>query len=193
MIIVFLGPPGAGKGTQSQLLAQKLGLPTISIGHLLREAYQKGTPKGIKAWENYSSRGLNVPLKLKFKILMGKIEENPAGFILDNFPRTAEDLTAFKNYLQKEKKKIDRVFYLAVSEDVAFGRTLDKRVERKDNGLRRKDDRREILKVRIKEGKRDLPLILDYFRHLKVLEEINGEQDVGAIHREILRRLGLDN
>lgn len=189
MIIIFLGPPGAGKGTQARLLAQKLNLPVISMGQLLREACTKGTSEGKEWWENYGRRGLNAPMKLKSKILTGALNRAATGFILEGFPKTQEDLGALQKYLQEKAQKVDRVFHLVISENVAFRRIL----ARREKGEKvRDDDDLEILKTRLEVGYRqDLPLILDHFRHLGVLEELDGEQEGETIHQEILARLGL--
>lgn len=191
MIVIFLGPPGAGKGTQAQLLSQKLGLPAFSVGQLLRDAHREKKPEG-RAWEKYSLRGLNVPIELKFKLLAEKMDQTD-GFILDNFPRTREDLAAFKKYLEERDRRVDRVFHLVIGEEVAVSRILSRKGKEAQKELVRGDDNLGILKVRIEEGyRKDLQPILDHFRSLGVLEEISGEQPVETVHREILRRLGID-
>lgn len=191
MIIIFLGPPGAGKGTQAQLLAQKLNLPVISMGQLLRKAYNRGTPEGREWWENYGRRGLNAPMKLKSKILTEVLNRATTGFILEGFPKTQEDLAALQKYLGERAQKIDRVFHLLISENAAFKRIL----ARKEKGEEvRDDDNFEILKTRFEAGyRRDLPQILDYFRRLKVLEELDAESDKETIRREILSKLGIND
>lgn len=195
MIIIFLGPPGAGKGTQAEMLGQKLKLPAISLGHLLREAYERGAPEGKLWWEKYGSHGLNAPIDLKFNILLNRLNEEKSGLILDNFPRTKEDLIALEKYLEEKKEKIDRVFHLTVSDEVVARRILQGRKGKERSlGLVRGDDRSEILAVRIEEGyRKDLAVILDYFRKLNVLEEINGETTREEVHREILDRLGIND
>lgn len=192
MIVIFLGPPGAGKGTQARLLFQKLGLPALSVGQLLRDAHQQKTPDGT-AWEKYSMRGLNVPIELKFKLLAENMDQAKDGFILDNFPRTREDLEAFKKYLKEKDRRVDRVFHLTIGDEVAVSRMLSRKGQETKKELARGDDNLEIIKVRIEEGyRKDLPVILDHFRGLGILEEISGEQPIKTVHREILWRLGLD-
>ncbi|MDP3998798.1 MAG: nucleoside monophosphate kinase [bacterium] len=193
MIVVFLGPPGAGKGTQAELLSQKSSLPALSVGQLLRDAHREKTPEGM-AWDKYSMHGLNVPTELKFKLLVEKMDQAKDGFILDNFPRTREDLVAFKKYLEERDRKVDRVFHLVIREEVAVGRILSRKDKEGKKELVRGDDNLEILKVRIDEGyRKDLRPILDHFRGLGVLEEISGVQSIETVHQEILRRLGSDD
>lgn len=190
MIVIFIGPPGAGKGTQAALLASKLDLPFISVGHLLREAYQKGTFEGRQWWENYGRRGLNAPIELKFKIVTEALNQAKGGSILEGFPKTEQDLNALRNYLDERQLKIDRVFHIIISEKTAFQRIL----ARKARGETRSDDNLELLNTRFEKGYRqDLPVILDYFRRLNILEEINGEQDIHVIHEEILKRLDIND
>lgn len=194
MIIIFLGPPGAGKGTQAKLLGQKLNIPVISIGQLLREAYRKGIPEGHQWWEIYGRRGLNAPMRLKSKILTEALTQAKTGFILEGFPKTQEDLDALQKYLQDKDQKIDRVFHLTVSDQVSLERILARKTKGELEGRVRDDDKAEILKIRINQGYRqDLPLILDHFRRLGVLEEVLGEQEEEIVHREILTRLELKN
>ena len=116
MNIVFIGPPYAGKGTQTDLLSKRLRIPVYSMGALIREAYRKKDPNAIKGYENYSLKGKHLPTSLKFSFLKEKLDKSLNGFILDNFPATEEDLGVFNGYLNNNQKKIDKVIYLKISE-----------------------------------------------------------------------------
>ena len=84
MILVFLGPPYSGKGTQAKLLAKQLKIPVFSMGLLIREAYEKKDPKAVKGYEQYAMRGMHLPNKLKFHLLKEKLDKscNPQGTLL---------------------------------------------------------------------------------------------------------------
>ena len=109
MIIVFIGPPYAGKDTQGKLLSQQFGnMPIFSMGHLIREARESGNKTFIKAYDNYSLKGLHLPTAIKFPLLKDKMDQAKTEFILDNFPATKGDLEMLNDYLSKTNKKINR-------------------------------------------------------------------------------------
>ena len=99
MMIVFLGPPGAGKGTQAETLSKEKKIPHISSGNLLREAVEAGTETGIKA-RSYIEKGLLVPDKIVVDIIKERILKNDckAGFVLDGFPRTLAQAQALDKF-----------------------------------------------------------------------------------------------
>lgn len=122
MNIIFSGPPLAGKGTQAKLLGEKLGIPVLSIGALLREAWEKGDPTATKGYEEYAMKGHYLPIDLKFYLLQPKMDEAKEGFILENFPSTQEDLDTFLAYLEEKKVSIDKVFNITVPEEDIYQR-----------------------------------------------------------------------
>ena len=187
MIIIFIGPPGAGKGTQAKRLSDKLQIPYFSMGQLLREAYESGIPEGKEAWENYSAKGTNVPIPLKFRILEEQMEAAKTGFILDNFPRNIEDLEAWKEYSLRTGRKAEKVFHLVIPDETCFQR-VQKRVKHELN--KRGDDDLNLLKTRIEEGyRKELTSILDFFHEQKVLVEIDGTQSVDVVTETINKNL----
>src|SRR3989344_1996358 len=118
MIVVFIGPPYAGKDTQGKLLSQKFGnMPIFSMGGFIREARERGDETFIKAYEEYSLKGLHLPTAIKFPLLKEKMDQAREGFILDNFPATKDDFTMLNDYLSKTNKKINKVIYLHISEE----------------------------------------------------------------------------
>lgn len=190
--IILLGPPGAGKSTQGRLLARKLNVPWISMGELLRDAYKKGTPEGIEWWEKFGSKGLNAPIALKNKILEKRLLKANNGFILDDFPRTREDLEAHKEYITKVKVKIDKVILIKVPEKTSISRVLKRWKRGVQRGVARYDDSLFVLKVRIKEGyKKELPYVIDYFQQKRLLTFIdgNGRKTVDQVNREIINTI----
>lgn len=190
--IILLGPPGAGKSTQGRLLAKKLKIPWISIGELLRESYQKGYVEGNEWWIKYGSKGLNAPIELKFSILEKRLISAKNGFVLDDFPRTREDLDALKGYLDWSKVKIDKVILIDVSERTSVRRILRRWRIAKKRGIERYDDSPYVLKVRIKEGyKKELPIMLQYFEKQKLLVNVegNGRHTIREVYKKILSAL----
>lgn len=181
MIIIFIGPPYAGKGTQVNLLAEKLGLPFFAMGELIRSARSSGDPKAIKGFEEYSMKGLHLPIDLKFYLLKDKLDKASDGFILDNFPANKEDLEAFNNYLRERRLTVDKVVYLFVSEEEMKKRMIVRG---------RADDSPDILMIRREIQDKDRVAVIEHFKRQGVLEEINGKASIEEVHQEILNRLG---
>lgn len=187
MIVVFIGPPYAGKDTQGKLLSQKFGnIPIFSMGGLIREARERGDKTFIKAYEEYSLKGLHLPTAVKFPLLKEKMDQANNGFILDNFPATADDLEIFNNYLLDTNKKIDRVIYLYISEE-----EMKKRLKNAFRG--RRDDDPDIVAARKEIQDHDRIPVLKYYKSQNQLSEINGKGDIDKIHKEILEELSKKN
>jgi len=181
MILIFIGPPYSGKDTQAKIVARELGISIFSMGSLIREAYKQGDPKAAEGFEKYSMKGLHVPISLKFALLRKKIEAEKDGFILDNFPATQEDLDTFTEYIKEKGLAVDKVFLLTISEEEMMRR----RVERG-----RLDDGVEILKKRREEQDKDRVPVVEYFRNMGILKEINTEkQTVDQTREEIMKEL----
>ena len=125
MNLIFLGAPGAGKGTQAEVVCDKLGIPAISTGNMLREAVKNGTPAGLAAKE-YMDRGDLVPDEVVIGILKDRIAEDDAknGFILDGFPRTVAQAEA----LEAMGIKIDKVIEISVPDEKIIARLSGRRV-----------------------------------------------------------------
>jgi adenylate kinase len=187
LIIVFIGPPYAGKDTQGKLLSQKLGnMPIFSMGHLIREAQESDNKIIVEAYKNYSLKGLHLPTVIKFPLLKDKMDQTENGFILDNFPATKDDLEAFNDYLSKANKKIARVIYLNISKE-----EMEKRFKKASRG--RGDDHPEIIVARRDIQNQDRIPVLEFYRSQNLLSEINGEGDVDEINKEILEELKKHN
>jgi len=183
MIIVFIGPPYAGKNTQGKLLSQKFGnMPILSMGHLIREARESGDKTFIKAYREYSLKGLHLPTIIKFPLLRKKMDQTKDGFILDNFPATKDDLKILNDYLLGTNKKIDRAIYLNISQE-----EMKKRLENAFRG--RKDDDPSVVNIRREIQDQDRIPVLEFYKNQNLLLEINGEGDIAAIHKEIMKEL----
>ena len=125
MNMIFLGAPGAGKGTQAEVVCKELNIPAISTGNMLREAVKNSTEAGLKA-KSYMDAGELVPDEVVIGILKDRISKPDAqnGFILDGFPRTVEQAEA----LEKMGVQIDKVIEIAVSDEAITARMSGRRV-----------------------------------------------------------------
>jgi len=123
MRLVLLGPPGAGKGTQAQLLVDRFGIPQISTGDILREHVQRGSGLGIQA-RAYMDRGEYVPDELVVRMVMDRLAQPDAraGFILDGFPRTVPQAEALETALAQTEQPLSAVLKFAISDDMAVRR-----------------------------------------------------------------------
>jgi len=187
MIVIFIGPPYTGKDTQGKLLSKEFGnMPIFSMGHLIREARENRNEIFVKAYEEYSLKGLHLPTEIKFPLLREKMDQAKDGFILDNFPATKDDLVILKDYLFRVNKKINKVISLHISEE-----EMKKRFENAFRG--RKDDNLEIIAMRRKIQDKDRIPVLEFYKNQNLLSEINGEGEISEIHKEILKELRKNN
>lgn len=184
-IYILIGPPLSGKETQGELLELSLGgIPRFSMGHLIREARNKD-PKFEQAYVDYSMQGKHLPNEIKFPLLAEKMDQTlDSGFILDNFPGTAEDVVYLEKYLMDKPLQIKKVIALFVSEDEMrkrFEIAKEKR-GRADDTFQNVHDRREI-------QDRDRIAVLDHYRNLGLLSEVNGEGTVEEVHNKIMAEI----
>lgn len=182
MIVIFIGPPYAGKDTQGKLLSRKFGIPIFSMGALIREAREHENETFVKAYEQYSLKGLHVPTAIKFPLLKEKMDQGKDGFILDNFPATEDDLTTFTDYLLETNRNINRVIYLHISEE-----EMKKRFKNVFRG--RKDDDPDIVATRREIQDQDRVPVIEYYKDNNLLTEINGEGEIDKIHQEIMKEV----
>lgn len=181
-IYILIGPPLSGKETQGDLLELSLGgIPRFSMGHLIREARDRD-PKFEKAYQDYSMQGKHLPNEIKFPLMVEKMEEAfGTGFILDNFPGTAEDIEYLERYLKDKPLKIKSVISLFVTED-----EMRKRFEIAKEKRGRADDTFENVHVRREIQDKDRIAVLDHYRHLGLLYEISGEGNIEEVHDKIM-------
>lgn len=184
--IVLFGPPGAGKGTQSQNLISKYGLVHLSTGDLLRTEIARGTELGVKA-KDIMDRGILVSDDIVIGMIENKLDANPSanGFIFDGFPRTKAQAEALDDLLQKKGTAISCMLALEVDEAELTRRLLERG---KDSG--RADDRDEAtIKNRINEyNNKTLPL-KEYYSADGKYHSINGIGSVSDIFNDIVNRL----
>lgn len=189
MNIILLGPPGAGKGTEGSLIARDFGLERLSIGALLRKAIEKKDSQSEKI-ETYVEKGLNVPSNLLQPLLLDWFGKQEKGFIIDNFPRSKDQLGMLRQLIEENKVKIDKVFHMYVSEETSLKRLLNRKEERSKEGTQRIDESLETIKNRYQAGYiKDIEEILEYFKGLGILFEISVEGEVEEVHENILNIL----
>ncbi len=187
MNLILLGPPGAGKGTQSEVLCKKLGIPQLSTGDMLRAAVKAGTPVGLKAKEIMAAGGL-VPDEVVVGIIADRISEPDCakGFILDGFPRTLAQAAALDKLLKSKKKKLDCVIELKVDDKILADRIENRARETlAAGGTVRADDNAEALKTRLMAYYRETaPLTGYYFAH-ELLRTVDGMAPITDVTRQI--------
>lgn len=181
-VIIFIGPPFAGKETQTRLLSEKTGKPVFSMGALIRKAYQEGDSQAIEGFENYSMKGLHIPTALKFKFIKEKMDSASDGFILDNFPATKDDLSALLDYMNEKDMEIEKVFLLEISSQEMLNRM-------KHRG--RKDDREDIVLKRREEQDKDREELITHFDSEGLMVRIDGGRTIEEVQSDINRNLGL--
>ena len=183
MRLIFLGPPGAGKGTQAARIVAKHGIPQLSTGDMLRAAVSAGTPIGQKAKAVMDAGGL-VSDEIVIGIVADRIEEADAkkGFILDGFPRTLAQAEALDRMLESKGVKLDAVLELKVDQSKLVDRIVRRAEEAKAAGQPvRKDDDPEVFKTRLEAYNRDTAVVAPYYEKRGQLTPIDGMQPIDAV------------
>ena len=209
MNLILLGAPGAGKGTQAELLVAKLQIPSISTGNMLREAIAKGTPLGTLA-KQYIDAGNLVPDDVVLSIVAERVAKPDCenGFILDGVPRTLAQAEA----LDAKGVKIDHVVSLEIEDSVIEGRMTGRRVctkcgasyhivanPTKQEGIcdlcgstvtTRVDDAPETVRKRLKVYHASTEILKDYYAKQGKLRLVNADQSIEDANRDILKGIG---
>ena len=202
----MLGPPGAGKGTQSIVLSKKYNLPHISTGDILREAVKASLPLGVKAKE-YMDRGALVPDEVVTGIVADRLlkPDTKNGFILDGFPRTLKQAEDLDKALKKMSSGIDMVLYFATSTAVAIERLTGRRVctscgfnyhikniPPKKEGVcdmcgaplfQRPDDNEETVRARLKVYEEQTKPLIDFYMKQGILKRVSGDMGVDELFK----------
>lgn len=189
----MLGPPGAGKGTQASRLAERLGVPQLSTGDMLRAATEKGTPVGLAA-KQVMVRGELVSDPIVIDCVRERIAEPDAaaGFILDGFPRTLGQAVAFDAVLTAAGIRLDTVLELKVVESALLDRVILRAREAKAAGQPvRADDNAATLKVRLDAYRKQTEPLKDYYRAAGLLRTVDGMLPVDRITTRLLVELQL--
>lgn len=210
MKIILLGPPGAGKGTQSKQLALKTGLVHISTGDILRQNVSKGTALGNTA-KDFMNKGALVPDDLVTQMLLERIngEDTKEGFILDGYPRTINQAKSLDESLKAKGDTIDTVVYLDTSDSVIIQRLSGrlvcascganfhiKNMPPKKNMIcdncggklyQRSDDKEETIKNRIEVYKKEVSSLIQYYRNQGKLLSLNADGEAQIVLDELVK------
>ena len=175
--LIFLGPPGSGKGTQAQELSKALKIPHISTGEMLRDAIAKQTPLGQKA-QAYVDKGELVPDELLLGLIEERLNEEDAkkGWILDGFPRNVAQAEFLDKLLQKLAKFSEQAINLEVPDEVIIDRLL----------LRgRKDDNEDTIRRRLEVYREKTKPVLDYYRQQDRLSSVDGNCELQEVTQSL--------
>lgn len=204
MNILFMGPPGAGKGTQAERIVDEFHVPHISTGDAFRLAMSQGTPLGVQA-KSFVDQGLLVPDEITNGIVRERLEKSDCdnGFLLDGFPRTIAQAEALDEMLASMGKRIDHVINLKVDRDLLLGRLTGRRICKscgstyhvlfnppKVEGVcdkcsgelyQRSDDTEEKVGTRLDEYNNKTAPLLEYYGNKGLLREVDGQQDIDEV------------
>lgn len=187
MNLILLGPPGAGKGTQAQVLADKQGLVQLSTGEMLRAAVKAGSEIGKKAETVMKSGGL-VSDEIVIGIIADRIEEPDCakGFILDGFPRTLKQADALGALLDSKGKSLDAVIEIKVDDTILVSRIETRARETlAAGGTVRADDNAEALKTRLMAYYRETAPLIGYYYANRTLQSVDGMAPINDVSTQI--------
>ncbi len=212
MRVIFLGPPGVGKGTQADYIAKKIGIPKLSTGDLLRESVANETSLGKEA-KGYMSRGELVP----DAVVIGLVEEKLGspechkGFLLDGFPRTVMQADQLSSYLASRGEDVDRVVYFYLAKDEIVRRISGRRscpdcksvyhlesVPPKKDGIcdscgssliQRNDDKPETIESRLAVYEEQTAPLIEYYQSRNKLGELDGAGQVSVVQDRLVALL----
>ncbi len=212
MIVVLLGAPGSGKGTQGMPLAQKLGLAHVASGDMFREHLKAGTELGQLA-QSYMNKGELVPDDVTIRMIEDRLSrpEAAGGVILDGFPRTLPQAQALDEALARQGKRVDSAPFVTVSTDELL-RRLGGRWVCRANGhsfhvvsnpprqagvcdfdgsdlYQREDDSMEVARKRLQVYFEQTEPVVDYYRGRGALVEVNGEQSIESVFEDLLEAI----
>lgn len=213
MKIIMLGAPGAGKGTQAKMIADKYSIPHISTGDIFRANIKNGTELGNKA-KTYMDKGLLVPDELVVDLVVDRVAQDDCanGYVLDGFPRTIPQAESLDAALEKLGSKVDFAINVEVPDENIINRMSGRRacvacgatyhivhIPTKVEGIcdrcgkeliLRDDDKPETVKKRLDVYHEQTQPLIDYYTKKDVLVEVDGTQDMNAVFTDIVKILG---
>ncbi len=212
MRLIFLGPPGVGKGTQAEFVAKEFGIPKLSTGDLLRDSVQKKTSLGVQA-KGFMDRGELVPDEVVIGLVREKLNsgERRNGFLLDGFPRTVPQADQLGTLLDSKGNSLDRVLYFTLSKDEIVRRISGRRscpqckavyhiqaIPPKKDGIcdvcgtvliQRNDDKPETIESRLAVYHEQTAPLIKYYEGQNLLSELEGSGAVNDVQRRLLALL----
>ncbi|MCR4989709.1 MAG: adenylate kinase [Lachnospiraceae bacterium] len=213
MKIIMLGAPGAGKGTQAIMIADKYGIPHVSTGDIFRANIKNNTPLGQEA-KTYMDKGMLVPDELTVKILLDRVAQDDCknGYVLDGFPRTIVQADVLKDALNKLGDHIDHAINVDVPDENIIKRMSGRRacvkcgatyhiehVPPKKEGIcdncgealvLRDDDKPETVKKRLDVYHEQTQPLIDYYNKEGILKNVDGTQEMNKVFEDITKILG---
>jgi adenylate kinase len=211
-VVVLLGAPGAGKGTQAKVLERRLGIPHLASGDLLRAAVAAHTPVGIEA-DRYMSRGQLVPDPTIIRVFLDRLSrpDAAAGAILDGFPRTRHQAEALDEELTAEGREVDRALLIDVPIDDLVRRAAGRRICESAGHvyhvtanpprvegvcdidgsrlIQRADDREETVRARMDQQLGALDDVVDFYRSNGMLATVDGRQPIDSVSDALVSAL----
>lgn len=184
--LILFGPPGSGKGTQSEKLIAKYGLKHLSTGDLLRYEISRQTPLGKEA-QNFMDKGQLVPDEVVIGMISSALDDNPdaRGFLFDGFPRTPAQAEALDELLKRKKAPIAVMLALDVSEE-----ELVKRLVKRGETSGRSDDNNEnVIRARILEYRTKTAIVADYYKQFNKVVMIKGEGTIDDIFNRLCKEI----
>jgi adenylate kinase len=205
VILIFLGPPGAGKGTQAKLLSQRMGFLHLSTGDLLREAVKNQTPLGKKAKE-YMDRGELVPDELIVQLIEETMPKD-GNVILDGFPRTVNQALALEEMLRVKGERISKVLFFDVPDEVIIDRLSGRRVCSKCGAVyhvkynppkvegvcdlcggtlvQRDDDKEEVVRKRLEVYRKQTQPLVEFYQERGIIYKLDAGKGVEELFEEV--------
>ena len=209
-VVLFLGPPGVGKGTQARFFAGRWGIPHVATGDMLRDAAARQTPMGLEAKTRYMDKGKLVPDEVVQKIVEERLREADArpGVLLDGFPRNEAQAAFLDRVLERQGREVSLVIYLEADEEVIVGRVAGRRMcggcqatyHMQNNPsakpgvcdrcgkelVWRDDDRPEAVRQRLSDYEAETQPLVRHYEDRGVLWRIDGSGDVEEIRTAII-------
>ena len=184
MIIILLGPPGSGKGTQANFIQNKLSIPHLSTGDILRQSVKNETDLGNKV-KNIMAKGELVSDDLVLDVIKERVSQSDCnlGFILDGYPRNITQAESLNKVLKDIDRNIDKILFLDVDFEV-----LESRIEsrsKENNEEKRADDTSEVLIKRLEEYKIQTAPLGEYYSNDKKFKKINGMKSISEVSLDI--------